>query len=494
MIGRKSFLALISHIVVQICNGIVYFTAVKKFLPLQFGYYQIAGSIILIFSLLSTLGFADTHVKIIAEKKNIDEAFTTYAIIKIIIIIFSAFITSFIVFFQATNGLISNDKEQLWIILIVGISNLFIAISSIYNLSFRGTLKFAKLELPIMIGTICGAIFSLISILIFENFLLYLISLVLTNVIILILYINFGKSFHFTHINFSLIKRYLFLSIPFLIPILLLNLRKSLGPLLFLQFFDEELLGVYSIITSFFSMLVILEKSFIFVLVPSFTQLISDQNSKKLKDSINLFSKYMLIINGIVIIAGVIFAEVFLKYILGQFYFEKGLFFFYGSLLTLLIFPLMIPYSALIIATEKMKMYITVEILFFVFSLISWIFFIPQFNIVGIELGAWIALIPNIIILRLYCIKHFSVDKLKKHEFWNVFMIFILIFFSLFASSKQLPFFFNVLTFLIIIGCYIVFLLFAKIIDKRDIRYILDNINPKKMINYIQEETMNDKN
>ncbi len=493
MIGRKSFLALISHLIVQICNGIVYFIAVKKFLPLQFGYYQVASSIIIIFNLLSTLGFANTHIKIIAENKNIDEAFTAYFIIKIILIIFSLFIVSGIIFLQISNSLISNEKEQFWIILIIGVSNLFIALSSIYQLSFRGTLKFAKLELPIMIGTISGTIFSLISILIFENFLLYLIGSVLTSIIVLILYINFGKSFHLTHVNFSYIKKYLFLSIPFLIPILLLNLRKSLGPLLFLQYFDEELLGVYSVITIFFSMIIILEKSFTFMLVPRFTRLILDQNTQKLKNSIHLFSKYMLIINGIVIIAGVIFAKVFLDYILGRFYFEKGLFFFYGCLLSLLIFPLKNPYSALIIAAGRMKMYATIEILPFVFSLISWIFFIPLFNIVGIELGAWIALIPNIMIFRLYCIKQFNVDKLKKHEFWNVFMLFILIFISFFVSSMQIPLIFNVLTFLIIIGCYLVFLLSVKIIDKKDIRYILDNINLKKMIKYIKEETMNDK-
>jgi len=493
MIGRKSVLALISHLVVQICNGVVYFFAVTKFLPLQFGYYQIASSIIVIFSLLSTLGFEDAHVKIIAENKNLNEAFTTYVIIKIVLIIFSALITLSLVFLQLQYGLISNNKEQLLVILIVGINNLFIAVSSIYQLSFRGTLKFAKLEFPIMVGTINGTIFSLISILIFENFLLYLIGNILSNSIILILYIKFGKSFHFTHINFSHIKRYLFLSMSFLIPIILLNLRRALGPLLFLNYFDEELLGVYSVITSFFTMILFLEKSFTFVLVPKFTKLISTQSLKKLKSSIFLYSKYTAIINGITIIAGIIFAEVFLKYILGQFYFEKGLSFFYAYLLTLLAFPLMAPYSSLIIATEKMKIYLAMEILSFVFSMIFWIFFLPQLNIIGIMLGGWIALIPNIIIARLYCVKRFDVDKLKKHEFWNLIFLFILILISFIVATKQIPLYFTVLTFLIISGFYLVFLFSTKILTKKDIKYILESISLKKMVNYIQEEALNNK-
>ena len=494
MIGRKSLLVLFSYLIVQICNGIVYFFAVKKFLPLQFGYYQVASSIIAIFSLLSTLGFADAHVKIIAENKNLNEAFTTYVIIKIVLTIFSTFITLCIVFFQVTSGLISNDKDQLWVILIVGITNLFITISSIYELSFRGTLKFAKLAFPVMIGTISGTIFSLISILIFENFLLYLCGNILSNSIILILYINFRKNFHFTDINFSHIKRYLFLSIAFLIPIILLTLRRNLGPLLFLNYFDEELLGVYSVITSFFGILVLLEKSFTFVLIPSFTKLISNQNLKTLKNSIYLFSKYMIIINGIIIITGIIFAEVFLKYILGQFYFEKGLFFFYFYLLTLLNIPLIAPHSSLIIATEKMKMYLAMQILPFVFSWISWIFLLPQFNIIGIELGGWIAIIPNIIITRIYCTKHFGIDKLRKQEFWNLFMLFVLIFISFIVASKQIPLIFTVLAYIIITGCYLIFLFSAKIMHKKDIKYILDNINPKKMISYIQEEAFENKN
>ena len=78
------------------------------------------------------------------------------------------------IFLQIANGLINNNEEQLWIILLFGINYLFMSISSIYQLSFRGTLKLAKLGIPSVIGTICGAIFSLISIFIFENFLLYL--------------------------------------------------------------------------------------------------------------------------------------------------------------------------------------------------------------------------------------------------------------------------------------------------------------------------------
>ncbi len=494
MIGRKSILALFSHLVVQICNGIVFFFAVNKFLPFQFGYYQVASSIIAIFGLFSTLGFADAHVKIIAENKNLNEVFTTYIIIKIVLIIFSIFITLCLVFFLMKNSLISNDEEQLWILLIFGINNLFIALSSIYELSFRGTLKFAKLEIPLIIGIISGVFFSLISILIFENFLLYLCGNILSNSIILIFYIKFGKDFHFTRVKFSHIKRYLFLSIPFLIPIILLSLRRFLGPLLFLQYFDEELLGVYSVITSFFSMLVFLEKSFTFILVPNFTKLISTQSLQKIKNSIYLFSKYMVMINGITIIAGIIFAEIFLKYILGEFYFEKGLFFFYAYLLTLLVFPLKTPYTSLIIATEKLKIYIAMQIFSFVLSLISWIFFLPQLNIIGIEFGGWIAFIPNIIITRLYCVKHFNVDKLQKQEFWNLFMLFILIFISFFVASQQIPLIFAVLTFLIISGCYLGFLLSAKMIDKKDIKYILDTINPKKMIDYIQEEAFNNKN
>ena len=138
--------------------------------------------------------------------------------------------------------------------------------------------------------------------------------------------------------------------------------------------------------------------------------------------------------------------------------------------------------------------YIFMEILTFTFSLICWIFFFPLLNIIGIELGRWIALIPNIIIIRIYCAKYFSVDKLCKQEFWNLFIVFILIFISFFVVSMQIPMIFMILIFIIISGSYIVFLFSTRIIQKKDIKYILDNINPKKMIKYIQEETLNHKN
>ena len=79
-----------------------------------------------------------------------------------------------------------------------------------------------------------------------------------------------------------------------------------------MQHFDEEALGVYFVIFSFFTMIVTLQKTFQILLIPNFISLLKNNDIKNLKKSIRLFGKYMTIMNSLLIVTGIIFGEFFL--------------------------------------------------------------------------------------------------------------------------------------------------------------------------------------
>jgi O-antigen/teichoic acid export membrane protein len=488
MIGRKSLLSVTSRFFVRVLEGIVYLIAVNQFLPVQFGYRQIATSSMAFFSFISILGFATVHLKTMAETENQNESFTIFFLIKVFLILVSTIIIVLIVLNQIRNGLISNESEQKWILLIVFFDRFLASFYQIYEVSFRAKMKIAKLEIPFLIGSFCGILFSLGSILFFRNFIFYLFGLVVTNSIRLMFSIKYGKMFHLTKINFNLLGKYVAQSIIFLIPITLNTLILNIGPFFFLRYFDEELLGIYTVLSGFFLLIMELEFTLRLLLLPNFTTLLSKNNLNALKATLNLFEKYMIILNGVIIIAGVIFAEFFLNTFLGVIYYEKGRYFFYGSLLFLVKFPLFEPYLSLIIAGKKLKLFASLSIFNFIFQIISWVFFIPNFNIIAIDMGSWIFTIPQILIIRIYCEKNFKVGKCEKKDWGHLTILLFLIITSFLVAQLNLRFIYSGTILVIILGIYMLCLFSTKILGKKDIEFLRDMLNPKKMMGYVKEE------
>ena len=67
------------------------------------------------------------------------------------------------------------------------------------------------------------------------------------------------------------------------------------------------------------------------LLIPNYITLLKNGKTKKLKILIELYKKYSTILNGVIIISGIIFAKYFIVIFLGEFYLEKGLILCYFS-------------------------------------------------------------------------------------------------------------------------------------------------------------------
>lgn len=488
MYGRKSVLVFITYLIIQIFNGIIFLFAVNTFLPIQFGYLQTAISILSIFSVLSNIGLATAHVKIMAEKDIQNEAFTIFFFLKIILSFISTIIIVLLIFIQILNGQISNSSEQIWVLIIVYFQCLLESICSILGLSFRAKMLIAKVEIPHLITAVINIIFSIIAILIFRNFYFYIFGNIIANFLKLIFYILYKRNFRITKINYILLKRYLILSLFFIIPEILNTLSRNLGPLIFLNYYDEELLGIYFVITNFFLMLHGLENTFQYLLLPNLTNLLAQNKNNQIKTSIFLYEKFLTIFNVLIIISGILFSEFLIKRFLGDIYYEKGLLLFYGSLIYLMYFPLFIPYSTLVFASERMKIYTLIVLFRFVFIFFSWFIFIPIINITGIVIGWWILMIPNTIIIRYYCAKNFNIGYISKTEFIHLILAFFLFFISFIIAIQNLHTFLSVILLLIMVASYILYLFKTKILRKKDITLLLDLINPEKMVKYIKNE------
>ena len=488
MLGRKTFLSVISLLFIRFIQGIILIFAVNRFLPIEFGYLNAATSLFAFFLFLTDLNLSTAHLKLMAEDREKNNAFSTYFFLKILLIIISSITFIFITFFSLQNNLISNNLEQVSIIIVVFFNHLIFSILMVYNYSFQASFKIAKKELATIFGQIFGMIFALISILVLNSFILYLINTIVSNILSLLLCIYYGREFKLTKIKKDLLIKYFKLDIVFIVPFFLNVVVTNLGPLLFLQYYGEELLGVYYVITTFFLMISGIEQVLRSLLIPNFSLLHKNNKLDEIRKSINLFEKYTAILNGIIIVIGIIFGDYILKIFLGQIYLEKGLFLYFGYLISLISFSIFGPYSPLIIASEKYKIYTVTVFISFIFSLTSWIFLIPILNIHAIKLGTWIAVIPQTIFIRYYCFKYFKIGKLKFKYALNLVVISSMIFVSFYLFSLNFSILIRILFCLLILILYLGFLLLSKLLTRNDFKYIINVINPKKMVSYIKEE------
>ena len=492
MLGRKTLLSVISLIFLRLIQGIILILAVNRFLPTDFGYVSVAQSLLAFFLFLSDLNLSTAHLKLMAEEREKSNAFSTYFFLKILLVVISSIIFIPIFFFSLTNNLIINNLEQVSIITVVFFDRLIFSILMVYNFSFQATLKIAKKELATIIGQIFGLIFALISILVLNSFILYLISTIISNMLSLSLCIYFGREFKFTKIKKELLIKYIKLDLVFILPFFLIVVITNLGPLIFLQYHREELLGVYYVITIFFLMVKGIEQVLRSLLIPNFSLLYKNNKLDQIRKSINLFEKYTAILNGIIIVIGIIFGDYIIKIFLGQIYLEKGLFLYFGYLIILLNFSIVGPYSPLIIATEKYKIYTITLFISLIFSILSWVILIPSLGILAIKLGTWIGFIPVAIIIRYYSFKYFKIGKLKFNNALNLVVIFSMIIVSFYIYSLDFSILIKIFFCLFMLFLYLSFLILTKVLTRNDFKYFINLINPKKMIDYIKEEASHD--
>ena len=492
MLGRKTFLSVISLLFIRLIQGIILIFAVNRFLTIEFGYVTVAQSLLAFFLFFSDLNLSTAHLKLMAEEEEKNVAFSTYFFLKIFLIIISSITFIFIIFISLNTNLISNNQNQITIIIVVFVDRLIISMLMVYNYSFQATFKIAKKEVATIIGQIFGLIFALISIFILNNFFLYLINTIISNLFALSISIYYGREFKLTKIKRDLLIKYFKLDLIFILPFFLNVLIINVGPLLFLQYYEEELLGVYNVIASFFLMIKGIQQVFRSLLIPNFSIALKNNKLGEIRTSIDLFEKYTAILNGLIIVIGIIFGDYLLKLLFGQIYFDNGLFLYFGYLISLISFSTLGPYTPLIVVLEKFKVYTINLFIGLIFSITSWIFLIPFLNILAINIGTWISIIPQTIFIRYYCFKYFKTGKLKLNNALNLVVILSMIFVSFYVFSLNLSLLLRIFISLFILILYLGFLLSTKILTRDDITYFMNVINPKKMLDYIKEETIND--
>jgi O-antigen/teichoic acid export membrane protein len=414
-------------------------------------------------------------------------------LLKGILLLICSIIIGTIITVQIRNGIISNSESQIKILIILFISTLFQSINTLYDSFFQAQMLIAKKQTSIVLGKIIQSIYSLIVVFALENFIFYVFGILLGQIITLILNISFSKVRKLSKINVKLLVEYLSFGFFTIIPLIIQIIIKNLGPLYFLKYYDETLLGVYYVIINTLYIFKMIENSFNLMLFPSLSSHLQKNDFESIRSEIKEFEKYMSIVSSMIIISGFIAGPMLIKLLLGEFYYLNGINVFYGSIVFMVGSAIFGPYSALIFVSGKLKIYLLYNLVTIILVVICWYFLIPTLNIFAIDLGRWIALIPNLIIVRGYCYKKFKLGgfQLKNVITFSFTLIFSIIGYilSLYLENNVFPI---IISTGILLGIYICLLYISKVITNKDIRFLIATINPKIFLKQFKDEFKNE--
>ena len=164
MLGRKTYLSLLSLLFTRLVQGIILLVAVNRFFKINFGFFGVAQSLLAFLLFFSDLNLSTAHLKLMAEEKDKNIAFSTYFYLKIGLLIVSSIAFIFVIMFSLNFNLVSNNPEQVLIIVVVFFDRLVLSFLMVYNYSFQASFQIAKKEVATIIGQIIGFVFGLISI------------------------------------------------------------------------------------------------------------------------------------------------------------------------------------------------------------------------------------------------------------------------------------------------------------------------------------------
>ncbi|MHA1747938.1 MAG: oligosaccharide flippase family protein [Promethearchaeota archaeon] len=491
MLARKSILIFITSLFSSAVYGFLFIFAVKTFSSTNFGNLAIANSLFAFFIFFTDFNFMIIHIKKMAEQEYDDNSyFSVYFILKMIFLPITSLIMWIIISFQINQGLLENNQELLDIIQITFVFSILSSINLVFSASFQAKMNFTKMQIGIFIGKLLRLILALIVIFTTKDFVQYVFTTVIEQGTILIIYLFFSRNLKLKRAPFKIFKSYIIFG-SFLIINQLLNVFiRNYSPFVYLLFYNDlQLLGVYQVIMSFLSLLVLIQDAFRSILLPNISSLFKEKNFTKLKEDLYIYEKYMMLIWGIIAISSFTTSKILINFFLGSYYFENGAGLFYIAIYFSFSWAIWSPYSTMIVAIGKMKLFLKISSLSFGFIVISWFIFIPLFNIIGLDLGRYLSFIPNSIYLRSKLFKEFKVGKIDKKVFSNfaVISIFLFLIFS-FQKIIMENLLFNIFALVMILSVYISILLIVKIIDLNDVRFILHVINPKMFIADIKKD------
>jgi len=503
MLARKSMLVLFQNLVSGLM-GYLGLLFILRYVGLEtYGIFSYALSFLGLFSFILDMGFSTANIKRLNEGIDFEEGITAYFIIKVILaIIFvsTVLLTIFIWVDVLHRGFQTIYEEYaIFILMFYYVIQSFIVY---YQSVFTASVKAAIVSMPILVESVFrNSLYIILSISLVkflvnrDEFALVMAFIsVIAYAIYLSIYLPYAKNWRFKKPSKELFMKYIVFAIPVSISGVMGSISTNINNI-FIQFFwGLNSVGAYSSILKIVSYITVFSTALVSMLYPTLSSLNHTGNSDEYKGKMLASEKYI----SLSIMPIVIFMIVFPWQVLNLW--SKDLIP-YSSILV--VFSIMVyvnsinsPYSIHFNAVGNPKFIMYTSFISLATILILNTFLIPQ-NFLSLgALGAAIAnLVASLIVAFVVRIKTYRTIGIfgNKHligQFFGAFLTFLILHFLSYHFPTT-PFWSLIIWLILSYILYLSILYLFRILKKEDIEFILEVINPKKMLSYIKSEMGN---
>ena len=540
MIGRKSFLIVISKYLTQIIGliGVVILAKIwAGFAVEALGIIGFAMSFVALFSIFSDLGFSQAHTKRVSEGKDLGTCIGTFIAIKLILtgLMVSIIFVAIYIWKNSLNGSFT-DATTDSIIHVFILYYIFSSLTCIPIKTFAGTRESVKQEIPGIFGRIVKVVGTVVVALAGVNFLSiapplnwpeFLLpfqkfisvhpvgSLAMTYVIDMLIVFLVGMWFLIKYPikkpSYEYFKNYSSYAFPvmFLSAITIISLYTD--KIMIGYFWSSTEVGYYFTVQRITEFILILSVSLSTLLFPTISKLHSQNNFELLKKTTLVAERYisMIMIPPIVVI--IVFSYPMINIMLDRSFLPAA-----PVLMILAIYSFVSgmksPYTSLIHGINKPGIGTKVGFVICSLNIVLNLLFIPKSGILsqiiindiringptGAAVATVISSLSGLILLKMYSYRLTSIKFSKKPMFLHIFSGFIMGS-ILYIIAYKTSFFPNIHWYYLFIfsiiglGIYIAILYLLKEFKKQDLDFFLSILHPKEMLKYVKSELSNKK-
>ncbi|MFZ4590874.1 MAG: oligosaccharide flippase family protein [Ignavibacteria bacterium] len=496
MLAQKLALSYSSKIAVQVVQMIAMFIVARIVGPTVLGTLAFGLAFVSMFLFIADLGLGSAHIKLISEGQDECKCIGTFAILKSgLIMLYTSTILVYYIVQKYFLHIAFESKEHEYVILIYLVITTINQFLVIPNTTFAAKTEQAKQDIPnflqITLYQILRVVFAILGFtavgLAFSN----LISVVL----VIPFYLYLFKGYKVGKFDKDLAKKYFRLSLPLLMIIVVQTIIYSTDRVLLQYLTNSEEVGYYSAGFAIGQFIRLIESSVGLLFFPMFSGLIAGGEISAINNIINKYERFNAIFILPLVALISICSDLVVKLVLGNKYLETIPVLGFINI-SMYISVLALPYINLISGKGlfKLSSYIYMSSLVvyvgFAFLLVS-----PNtFNLKGVGIACSLIAV-NIFIGILFIIfskKKIPEVNLLKTKFIILYGIAVSIIFLLVYLYTE-----TILSHILLaVGYLLVYFgigFLTKIFKIDDIRMVLELLNSKKLLSYINSEMKNKK-
>jgi O-antigen/teichoic acid export membrane protein len=500
MFARKSLLIMSANLLDGLLAYIALYFISRDMGPAAYGIIGFAMGFVGLFTILTDLGFNSAHIKRVSEGKDIGTCLGTYLISKLGYAgLFASIVVGIVLIWKFIFGRgFESPTHELAIYIILG----YYVVNSIgtffYN-TYSATKEIAKAQIPLVMGTVARTIAILFVALSGLGALALAWAYVFGEVIFLCISILFFRGYRLKKPTKECFKSYSVFAWPLILVGISYTIITNTDKVLIQLFWTSEEVGYYFASFRIVQFLLVAASAVGTLLLPTISGFHSKEDIDSIKKTVFLSERYISLLIFPMVIGIVVLAEPTVRILLSSS--------FYPAVPILMVLPFFVilealsqPYMYQAIGMNKPKLARNRILIILGLTVFFDLLLIPS-NIKSLNLklfglgalGASIATVIGYAAGLIYC--RYAAWKLAKNPFNPRILLHLLaasiMGFILYELMNFLPIqrWYVLLGYSVLgLGIYLFILFLLKEFTRKDLDFVLDLLNIKKMISYVWSE------